>query len=211
VQTLLPITEALLAAHERGIVHRDLKPDNIFLARSASGRLEPKVLDFGIARFDQNNAAPGLTSVGTVLGSPAYMSPEQARGEADVDGRTDVWALCVVLYEVITGRLPFLGDNYNALLYAILEGQPKTFNELGISEPLLWSIISRRLENDRQRENRAQSRFRWAGGPQLPARSGLVSVCAAGFFGSATAFAAINDEQPKTQNNSTGRIAHMKE
>ncbi|MEI9938327.1 MAG: serine/threonine-protein kinase [Pseudomonadota bacterium] len=150
VQTLLPITEALLAAHERGIVHRDLKPDNIFLARSAANRLEPKVLDFGIAKFDQKSA-PSLTSVGTVLGSPAYMSPEQARGEADVDGRTDVWALCVVLYEVITGRLPFTGENYNALLYAILEGQPKTFSELGISEPLLWSIISRGLEKDRQR------------------------------------------------------------
>jgi len=150
VQTLLPITEALLAAHERGIVHRDLKPDNIFLARSSGNRLEPKVLDFGIAKFDQKSA-PNLTSIGTVLGSPAYMSPEQARGEADVDGRTDVWALCVVLYEVITGRLPFFGDNYNALLYAILEGQPKSFNELGISEPLLWSIISRGLEKDRER------------------------------------------------------------
>ena len=150
VQTLLPITEALLAAHERGIVHRDLKPDNIFLARGSGNRLEPKVLDFGIAKFDQKSA-PSLTSIGTVLGSPAYMSPEQARGEADVDGRTDVWALCVVLYEVITGRLPFMGENYNQLLYAILEGQPKTFNELGISEPLLWSIISRGLEKDRER------------------------------------------------------------
>jgi len=150
VQTLLPIVEALLAAHERGIVHRDLKPDNIFLARSAGNRLEPKVLDFGIAKFEQKNT-PNLTSVGTVLGSPAYMSPEQARGEADVDGRSDVWALCVVLYEVITGALPFAADNYNALLYAILEGQPKTFNELGISEPLLWSILSRGLEKSRER------------------------------------------------------------
>jgi serine/threonine protein kinase len=150
VQTLLPITEALLAAHECGIVHRDLKPDNIFLSRGAGDRLEPKVLDFGIAKFDQK-ASPNLTSVGTILGSPAYMSPEQARGEGDVDGRTDVWALCVVLYEVITGRLPFSGENYNALLYAILEGQPKTFAERGINEPLLWSIISRGLEKDRER------------------------------------------------------------
>jgi len=150
VQTLLPITEALLAAHERGIVHRDLKPDNIFLARGAGNRLEPKVLDFGIAKFEQKTSH-NLTSVGTILGSPAYMSPEQARGETDVDGRTDVWALCVVLYEVITGQLPFFGENYNALLYAILEGQPKTFAELGINEPLLWSIILRGLEKDRGR------------------------------------------------------------
>ncbi|MEO7033798.1 MAG: serine/threonine-protein kinase [Polyangiaceae bacterium] len=150
VQTLLPITEALLAAHDRGIVHRDLKPDNIFLSRGAGDRLEPKVLDFGIAKFEQK-ATPNLTSVGTVLGSPAYMSPEQARGEGDVDCRTDVWALSVVLYEVITGRLPFSGENYNALLYAILEGQPKTFSELGINEPLLWSIIARGLEKTRER------------------------------------------------------------
>ena len=150
VQTLLPITEALMAAHEGGIVHRDLKPDNIFLARGAGNRLEPKVLDFGIAKFEQKTPQ-NLTSVGTVLGSPAYMSPEQARGETDVDCRTDVWALCVVLYEVITGRLPFMGENYNALLYAILEGQPKTFGELDINEPLLWSIIARGLEKDRSR------------------------------------------------------------
>ena len=147
-QTLLPIVDALLVAHQRGIVHRDLKPDNIFLARGAGDRLEPKVLDFGIAKLDQK-APSNLTSVGTVLGSPAYMSPEQARGETDVDCRTDVWAMCVVLYEVITGRLPFFGDNYNALLYAILEGEPKTFSELSINEPLLWSIISRGLAKDR--------------------------------------------------------------
>jgi serine/threonine protein kinase len=150
VQTLLPIVDALLSAHERGIVHRDLKPDNIFLSRGSGGGLEPKVLDFGIAKFDQK-LTPNLTSAGTILGSPAYMSPEQARGETDVDGRTDVWALCVVLYEAITGRLPFSGENYNALMYAILEGQPKTFGDLGINEPLLWSIILRGLEKERER------------------------------------------------------------
>ncbi len=150
VQTLLPIVDALLCAHERGIVHRDLKPDNIFLSRGAGNGLEPKVLDFGIAKFDQQ-LTPNLTGAGTILGSPAYMSPEQARGETDVDGRTDIWALCVVLYEAITGRLPFSGENYNALMYAILEGQPKTFSALGINEPLLWSIITRGLEKERER------------------------------------------------------------
>jgi serine/threonine protein kinase len=156
VQTLLPIVDALFAAHERGIVHRDLKPDNIFLARGAGDRLEPKVLDFGIAKFDQK-VSSNLTSAGTVLGSPAYMSPEQARGETDVDCRTDVWALCVVLYEAITGQLPFAGENYNALLYAILEGQPRTFSELSINEPLLWSILSRGLE--KQRAHRCPNMF----------------------------------------------------
>ncbi len=150
VQTLLPIADALLSAHERGIVHRDLKPDNVFLSRGAGGVMEPKILDFGIAKLEQK-LTPNLTSAGTILGSPAYMSPEQARGESDVDGRTDVWALSVVLYEAITGRLPFGGDNYNALMYDILEGQPKSFSELGINEPLLWSILLRGLEKDRGR------------------------------------------------------------
>ncbi|HEY2406234.1 MAG TPA: serine/threonine-protein kinase [Polyangiaceae bacterium] len=150
VQTLLPIADALLAAHERGIVHRDLKPDNIFLARTQGNRLQPKVLDFGIAKFEQT-LTPNLTNAGTVLGSPAYMSPEQARGEADVDGRSDVWALAVVLYEVVTGQLPFAGENYNALMMTILERQPRSFAELGLNEPLLWSIVLRGLEKDRTR------------------------------------------------------------
>src|SRR5450432_4065420 len=150
VQTLLPIADALLSAHEHGIVHRDLKPDNIFLSRGSGNGLEPKVLDFGIAKFDQK-VTPNLTSAGTILGSPAYMSPEQARGETDVDGRTDVWAMCVVLYEAITGALPFGGDNYNSLMYAILQGQPTPFSDLGINEPLLWSIIVHGLDKDRER------------------------------------------------------------
>jgi len=152
VQTLLPIADALLSAHERGIVHRDLKPDNVFLSRGAGGVMEPKILDFGIAKFEQK-LTPNLTSAGTILGSPAYMSPEQARGESDVDGRTDVWALSVVLYEAITGSLPFGGENYNALMYDILEGQPRSFGELGINEPLLWSILLRGLEKDRTRRS----------------------------------------------------------
>ncbi|HYP91467.1 MAG TPA: serine/threonine-protein kinase, partial [Polyangiaceae bacterium] len=110
VRTLLPVIEGLCVANQRGIVHRDLKPDNIFLAQQAN-RVQPKLLDFGIAKLSQSFSA-NLTSEGTVLGSPAYMSPEQARGEADVDHRTDTWALCVVLYEMITGAQPFVGTNW---------------------------------------------------------------------------------------------------
>ncbi|MET0594072.1 MAG: serine/threonine-protein kinase, partial [Polyangiaceae bacterium] len=115
VQTLLPIIDALATAHRTGIVHRDLKPDNIFLSHEAGGRLQPKVLDFGIAKAERS-VSPHLTREGTVLGSPAYMSPEQARGIGDVDARSDIWALSIVLYQVLTGELPFVAENSNALL-----------------------------------------------------------------------------------------------
>jgi len=149
VQTLLPIIDALASAHAKGIVHRDLKPDNIFVAREAGGRLQPKVLDFGIAKLE-SNVSPHLTREGTVLGSPAYMSPEQARGNADVDTRSDIWAICIVLYQLMTAALPFAAENSNALLWSIVEKPPVPLSELGVSEPELWSIVARGLEKTRE-------------------------------------------------------------
>jgi eukaryotic-like serine/threonine-protein kinase len=147
VRTLLPVIEALVVAHQRGIVHRDLKPDNIFLAQQAN-RVQPKVLDFGIAKLSQGFST-NLTCEGTVLGSPAYMSPEQARGEMDVDHRTDMWALCVVLYEMITGVHPFTGANWHGLMWSIMEGKPKPLSEHQLDEPALWAILSRGFAKER--------------------------------------------------------------
>jgi serine/threonine-protein kinase len=155
VRTILPVIEALVVANRRGIVHRDLKPDNIFLAQQAN-RVQPKVLDFGIAKLSQGFST-NLTCEGTVLGSPAYMSPEQARGEGDVDFRTDMWALCVVLYEMITGVHPFSGANWHGLMWAIMEGKPKRFEDHGIEEPGLWAILARGLA--KEREQRWESMF----------------------------------------------------
>jgi len=147
-QTLLPIIDALSAAHARGIVHRDLKPENIFLARPAGQRLQPKVLDFGIAKLLQR-AAERLTRDGAVIGSPAYMSPEQLRGDQGVDARADVWALGIVLYEMITGRRPFEGEGYQAASWwNVLNAQPKPIAEHGLDEPELWEIIHKALEKE---------------------------------------------------------------
>ena len=149
IQVLLPIADALAVAHQRGIVHRDLKPDNVHLAQLADGRTQPKILDFGIAKLAQSATSPKLTLDGTVLGSPSYMSPEQARGESDIDQRADVWAFSVMLYELISGRTPFEGESYNALLWSILGSHPKPLADHGIVEPELWNILERGLAKDR--------------------------------------------------------------
>jgi eukaryotic-like serine/threonine-protein kinase len=154
VQTLLPIADGLRLAHDKGIVHRDIKPDNVFLAADALGRRQPKLLDFGIAKVDKQ-VDGRLTQVGAVLGSPDYMSPEQALGLDDIDERTDIWSLCVVLYEVITGKLPFQKPNYNALMHAIINEDPPPSIDCGAGDKALWRIIERGLR--KRREERFQT------------------------------------------------------
>jgi serine/threonine-protein kinase len=110
------VAEALQHAHENGIVHRDLKPDNVYLARRPRGRELVKVLDFGLAKLMSDAAlGPSITRDGTVFGTPEYMAPEQAEGEK-LDGRTDVYALGIILYQLVTGDVPFRAGNFVALL-----------------------------------------------------------------------------------------------
>jgi serine/threonine protein kinase len=146
VRLLLPIAGAVAGVHAIGVVHRDLKPDNVFLARSAHA-VQPKLLDFGVAKHEvQKGRQPKLTEVGAVLGSPAYLSPEQARGQADVDARADVWSFCAMLYECVTGTLPFHAENTHALLFSIAEDQPLSLADHGVEEDELWRILHRGLE-----------------------------------------------------------------
>lgn len=147
VQTLLPIVDALAAAHQCKIVHRDLKPENIFLAHPAGQRLQPKVLDFGIAKLEQR-AAERLTRDGAVIGSPAYMAPEQLQGDPEVDGRADIWALGVVLYQMVTGARPFDGGSYHASLWNVAHGEPRALAEHGVDAPELWNVIQGCLVKD---------------------------------------------------------------
>ena len=151
VQLLLPVADAMATAHAQGIVHRDLKPENVFIV-GLEQRVLPKIVDFGIAK-------PGwpcdrrLTRSGTVMGSPEYMSPEQALGREDIDQRVDVWSFCIVLYECLVGRPPFFG-NYESTLTEILEKSIVPITELGIAEPALWTILESGLA--KQREQRFQ-------------------------------------------------------
>jgi serine/threonine-protein kinase len=146
VATLLPIVHALAAAHAKGIVHRDLKPENVFLARLEGEQLQPKIVDFGIAKIDHSKGVR-LTQAGELLGSPAYMSPEQARGE-EVDHRADIWSLCVVLYETAAGRRPFEGKNHNAILQSIISDAPLPLAQLEAADDALWGILSKGLSKD---------------------------------------------------------------
>ncbi|MCC6645775.1 MAG: serine/threonine protein kinase [Polyangiaceae bacterium] len=150
VTYVLQACEALAEAHAAGIVHRDLKPANLFLARRPDGTAAVKVLDFGISKasmYDSVDAA--LTRESAMMGSPAYMSPEQLRSARDVDHRTDVWSLGVVLYELLTGRVVFDAATLPDLHVQILSAAPSSVRvrrpEL---PPLLDGVVMRCLEKD---------------------------------------------------------------
>jgi len=120
----LHVCRALARAHESGVVHRDLKPENVFLVRDEEDHMDiAKVVDFGIAKFtDPSTSGSSSTRTGAVLGTPQYMSPEQARGLRSVDHRTDLWALGVIVYRSLTGTLPFKGEAVGDLLVNICTG-----------------------------------------------------------------------------------------
>jgi serine/threonine-protein kinase len=150
------IARGLEEAHIRGLVHRDIKPGNIFFAIDDRGEVVPKLLDFGVSKATRI-ADPQMlrTNTGTVLGSPAYMSPEQARGDEDIDGRSDVWSLGVILYETLTGASPFDGANYNQLMVSILMTDHRPVHELNPAIPReLSDLIDLTLTKDRDKRIR---------------------------------------------------------
>jgi serine/threonine-protein kinase len=157
VRLLLPIADALAAAHAKGIIHRDLKPDNVFIV-SEDEQTQPKLVDFGIVKLtDSASHRTHLTQMGTVLGSPEYMSPEQARGLDDIDHRSDLWSFCVLLYELISGVTPFGAANYNALLRSIVESAPRAIEPRSPEEAELWQIILLGLAKDREQRPRSMT------------------------------------------------------
>jgi eukaryotic-like serine/threonine-protein kinase len=124
VDVIEQVGAAVDRAHQAGIVHRDLKPDNIMIEERADGAWVAKVLDFGIAKLKDRAEAPSnLTATGTVLGTVAYMSPEQCRG-TEIDGRSDIYSLGIVLYEMVTGRVPFSSATPSAIVAGHVSDTP---------------------------------------------------------------------------------------
>jgi serine/threonine protein kinase len=155
IDLLLPAMLGVAAVHRAGVIHRDLKPDNIFLCKGPDGTpREAKVLDFGISAMtscDPND--PTLTEDGAMLGTPAYMSPEQVQSARDIDARSDVYSFGVILYEGLTGKLPLEASSHNGLVLAIVHNQPKRLTELRPDlPPELETIVLRALA--KQREDR---------------------------------------------------------
>ncbi len=143
------VLSALAAAHAHDVIHRDLKPDNVFLVgetgASGSGPVHAKLFDFGISRSRHETAA--LTLDGAVVGTPEYISPEQAQGRRDIDHRTDLWSAGVLLYESLLGRVPFRGDNLHRLIVGILQEPPVPPSAVCPSiPPALEAVILRALE-----------------------------------------------------------------
>ena len=146
LELLLPAIDGVAHAHDRGVVHRDLKPENIFLARTDDG-VVPKVLDFGISKVKTGNLRTTVT--GSVFGTPGYMPPEQVRSFADADARADVWALGVILYELVAGRIPFDAQEPNALMLEVCTRTPTPLAEAAPDAPADFAaIVDRCLAKD---------------------------------------------------------------
>lgn len=142
LEIALDLADALTRAHRLGIIHRDLKPSNVLLAEDGASRLS----DFGLARMGVSN----LTQVGIMLGTPAYLSPEVCQGAA-VDARADIWAFGVMLFEMLTGQLPFEGENLPAVLMAIMTQPVPDLETLRPDAPIpLLDLVYRMLEKDRE-------------------------------------------------------------
>jgi len=154
VQVLAPIASALDRAHRGGVIHRDLKPENIFMARDSDGRERPVLLDFGVARL-RGEADAVLPEQGggpvTMLGTPAYMAPEQLAGDGAVDARTDIYGMGVVLYELLTGVSPFQREDAQSTIRAILtEGVRSPSRIVPAISPAMEAVILCAMARDPQ-------------------------------------------------------------
>ena len=176
VSYILQASEAIAEAHALGIIHRDLKPANLFIARRPSGPPTVKVLDFGISKAAATTDRAQLTKTSGVLGSPFYMSPEQMSSSKSVDARTDVWALGVVLFELLSNQVPFAGDTMPELIASILQSPPRKLAEARPDVPSeLAAAVDRCLQKDPAHRFADVNELAVAIGPFAPER-GAVSL-----------------------------------
>jgi eukaryotic-like serine/threonine-protein kinase len=156
LEWFIPVTDALAHAHEKGVVHRDIKPGNIMITADGA----PKVLDFGLAQIERETVSDHvstlkMTQPGQIIGTPSYMSPEQAEGK-EIDARTDIFSLGVVMYEAVAGQRPFVGDSYASIVSNLLKTDPPPISEIKPETPYLLARLINRCLN-KQRRHRFQS------------------------------------------------------
>ncbi len=146
------VLQALVVAHRQGIIHRDIKPENIYLTRSVTGDTVVKILDFGISKAIGGDQAfaPSVTQTNTTVGTPHYMSPEQARGERTIDTRADLWAVGVVMFECLAGKVPFDGETYNDQIVRVITEPHEPLGDFDVPGEIS-RIVDRALEKDRNR------------------------------------------------------------
>jgi eukaryotic-like serine/threonine-protein kinase len=144
------VAEALHSAHKEGLIHRDIKPSNIMVVKTEDGPWKPYILDFGLAREQEENA--GLTMSGIVVGTPHYMAPEQARGDSThLDRRTDVYGLGATLYELLSGRTPYAGRSSTEVLVKVLQEDPVPLRKIDASIPIdLETIVMKCMQKEPQ-------------------------------------------------------------
>jgi serine/threonine-protein kinase len=186
----------LSAAHAAGIVHRDLKPENVFLVRQADGSDFVKILDFGISKFNDIRGSQGsfsLTRTGALMGTPRYLSPEQATGGKSVDQRTDIYMVGVILYECLTGSIPYEANTFNELLFQIVQDQPRPIRERvpGV-DPNLAALVECAMQKDpklrfQSAEEMSEALRAVARGERFPTRPPAGSASEAPTFVSAQA------------------------
>ncbi len=182
------LLEGLTAAHAAGIIHRDVKPDNIFLQKEKAGHRDwVKILDFGISKFSQLSGEEGqVTRAGMVMGTPFYMSPEQARTAHAVDARSDIYSVAVMLFETLTGQVPFSGTTFAELLFKIaFEPQPHPKTVMPTLDDTICAIIVKGMERDPAARYQTAAEFAaaltaWDAGREavLPARPPLAKTIA---------------------------------
>jgi len=151
IPLILQALAGLAAAHQAGIVHRDLKPENLFVLKQKAGTPDyVKIIDFGISKFSQlSNEGMKMTKTGSVMGTPYYMSPEQANGSREADARSDLYAMGVIMYECVTGAVPFDGKTFNELLFKIVLSDPPAPRQLAPNlDPAFEAIILKSMARE---------------------------------------------------------------
>ncbi len=177
VDVTVQLLDALGAAHKAGFVHRDIKPDNVFLTHDATGKRKVKLLDFGVAGLRAGMENNNLTQTGTILGTPTFMSPEQAKGDR-VDQRSDLWAVGAILYDALAGRPPYDADTYNAVIVSIVTREHMPLERIRPDLPRrLLEVIELALRKDpaHRWQSAAEMIAALNGIPNLEALSGVVT------------------------------------